>query len=133
VNERKLRGFWQEGLVPNRAQVRYLFRVTNLPTIYPLEDLFDAAVRHSAIRLTCRRCGRVAVFSSHALWWRFRRRGWADRLDDVRKRCLCLMCLHRDGEEVRNPELELVDEAPTDTSLPKPTELDWKRELRRRR
>ena len=107
--------------------------MADLPTIYPLEDLFDAAVRHSAIRLTCRRCGRVAIFSSHALWWRFRRRGWADRLDDVRKRCLCLMCLHRDGEEVRNPEVELVDEAPTDTSLPRPSELDWKRELRRRR
>jgi len=34
---------------------------------------------------------------------------------------------------VRNPEFELVDEAPTDTGLPAPSELDWKRELRRRR
>jgi hypothetical protein len=107
--------------------------VSDLPSIYPLRDLFDAAVRHSAVKLTCRRCGRVVIFSSHALWWRFQRRGWADRFDDVRKRCLCLMCLHRDGERVRNPELELVDEAPTDTSLPKPSEMEWKRELRRRR
>jgi hypothetical protein len=43
------------------------------------------------------------------------------------------MCLHRRGLKVRDPELELVDEAPTDTSLPMPSELDWKREVRRRR
>jgi hypothetical protein len=104
----------------------------DLPTVYPLRDLFDAAVRHSAVKLTCRRCRRVAILSSHALWWRFHRKGWADRFADVRKRCLCLLCLHRHGLEVRNPDLELVDEPPT-ASLPMPSELDWKRELRRRR
>jgi hypothetical protein len=43
------------------------------------------------------------------------------------------MCLHRLGRKVRNPEFELVLEAPTDASLPMPSEMDWKREVRRRR
>ena len=105
----------------------------DLPTAYPLRDLFDAAVRHGGVRLTCRACRHSAVLDSHALWWLFHRNGWADRFRDVRKRCVCLMCLHRRGEKVRMPDLELVDEPPTDTSLPMPAELDWKRELRRRR
>ena len=61
------------------------------------------------------------------------RKGWVDNLREVRRRCLCILCLHRRGEKVRNPELELVDEAPTDAGLPMPSELDWKREVRRRR
>jgi len=52
---------------------------------------------------------------------------------EVRRRCLCIMCLHRRGVKVRDPRFELVDEPPTDDSLPRPSELDWKRELRRRR
>ncbi|HEU0135011.1 MAG TPA: hypothetical protein VFR28_09320 [Allosphingosinicella sp.] len=107
--------------------------MADLPSVYPLHDLFDAAVRGRSIRLTCTRCRHATVFSSHALWWLFRRKGWADGFPEVRRRCLCIMCLHRSGTKVRNPDLELVDEAPTDSALPFPSELDWKRELRRRR
>jgi hypothetical protein len=107
--------------------------VSDLPSAYPLRDLFDAAVRGRSVRLTCARCRHGVVFSSHALWWLFRRKGWVDTFPEVRRRCLCIMCLHRRGIKVRNPELELVDEAPTDSTLPLPSELDWKRELRRRR
>lgn len=105
----------------------------DLPTVYPLRDLWDAAVRGRAVRLTCRACGHGAVFSAAALWWLFQRKGWADRFRDVQRRSLCIMCLHRRSEKVRNPELELVEEPPTDTSLPLPSEMEWKRELRRRR
>jgi hypothetical protein len=107
--------------------------MADLPSAFPLRDLFDAAARGRSIRLTCPKCGHAAVLSSHALWWRFHRKGWVDTFAAVRKRCLCLLCLHRRGAKVRNPLLELVDLAPTDTSLPMPSELDWKRELRRRR
>jgi hypothetical protein len=107
--------------------------MADLPSAYPLRDLFDAAVRGRSVRVTCRLCGRSAVFSSHALWWLFRRKGWRDGFEDVRRRCLCLLCLHRSGRKVRGPELELVSDGPTDTSLPLPPELDWKREVRRRR
>lgn len=67
------------------------------------------------------------------MWWLFHRKGWVDSLGAVRRRCLCLLCLHGKGEKVRDPELELVSEPPTDTRLPMPSEFDWKRELRRRR
>ncbi|HYE29174.1 MAG TPA: hypothetical protein VEA61_13220 [Allosphingosinicella sp.] len=110
-----------------------MFPMPDLPTAYPLRDLFDAAVRGRSVRLTCRRCGHSAILSSHALWWLFHRRGWRDTFDDVRRRSLCLMCLHRRGETVRGPGLELVHEPPTDTGLPMPSELDWQREVRRRR
>jgi hypothetical protein len=117
----------------NRAFVRYLFLMPDFPSAFPLRDLFDAAVRGRAVRLTCTRCRHGAVLSSHALWWLFHRKGWVDNFREVRRRCLCLACLHRRGVKVRDPDLELVDEPPTDTSLPTPSELDWKRELRRRR
>lgn len=107
--------------------------MADLPSAYPLHDLFDAAVRGRSVRLTCGRCGHGAVFDSHALWWLFHRKGWSDTFREVRRRCLCLMCLHRLGLKVRDPRFELVDEPPTDSSLPMPTELDWKREMRRRR
>jgi hypothetical protein len=110
-----------------------VFWVPDFPSAYPLRDLFDAAVRGRTIRLTCPRCGHGAVFSSHALWWLFHRRGWPDGFREVRRRCLCLVCLYRRGAKVRDAELELVDDAPTDTRLPMPSELDWKREVRRRR
>jgi hypothetical protein len=107
--------------------------MSDLPTVYPLRDLFDAAARARSIRLTCTKCGHVSVVASHALWWLFRRKGWVDTLREVRRRCLCIMCLHRHGQKVRDPRLELVDEPATDTSLLMPSELDWKREVRRRR
>lgn len=105
----------------------------DLPTAYPLRDLFDAAVRHRTVKLTCRRCRHSNSFAAAALWWLFHQKGWKDRFVDVRRRCICLHCLHRFGEKVREPHLELVEEEPTDQTLPMPSELDWKRELRRRR
>jgi len=110
-----------------------MFFVADLPSALPLRDLFDVAVRGRSVRLTCRECRHSTILSSHALWWLFERRGWRDTLAEVPRRCLCLMCLHRRGRKVRSPEFELVLEAPTDTSLPLPSEMDWKREVRRRR
>jgi hypothetical protein len=107
--------------------------MADLPSAYPLRDLFDAAVRHYSIKLTCGRCSRVTIYHAAALWWLFEQKGWADRFSDVQKRCLCLMCFHRGRIKVRFPTLELTRDPPTDTSLPMPTELDWKRELRRKR
>ena len=119
-------------LSPN-SHVRYMFPMPDFPSAFPLRDLFDAAIRARNVRLTCRECRHAAVLSSHALWWLFHRRGWVDNFRQVRRRSLCILCLHRRGARVRDPELALVDDAPTDTSLPMPSELDWKRELRRRR
>lgn len=107
--------------------------MADLPTAYPLRDLFDAAVRQKSIKLTCARCKHICIFDGHALWWLFQRRGWQDRFADVQRRCVCIVCSYNGGTKVRHPHLELVDETPTDTRLKMPSELDWKRELRRRR
>lgn len=107
--------------------------MAKLPSPYPFRDLFDGAVRYSAVKLTCKRCKHAQILRAAALWWLFYRNGWADRFGDVQRRCYCLLCYHRRGEKVHYPALEFVDVEPTDDSLPMPSELDWKREQRRRR
>lgn len=99
----------------------------------PLRDLFDAAARHRAIKLTCRRCGHVRIFDPHALWWLFKRKGWNDRLSEIQARCWCYPCWRKTGDRVRRPRLELVTDAPTGAPLPMPEERHWKQEMRRRR
>ena len=105
----------------------------DLPSAYPLRDLWDASVRHRAVKLTCPKCGHCSSFSGSSLWYLFHLMGWNDRFPDVQKRCICLICLHRQGIKVRYPRLELVDELPTEMRLPEPPEIEWKREMRRRR
>lgn len=107
--------------------------VAELPTAIPLRELWDAATHHYSIRLTCRRCGHSRVLHAAALWWLFHRKGWAARFRDVRRRMFCAMCWARRHERLHGPDLDLVRDEPTDTSIPLPSELDWKRELRRRR
>ena len=50
--------------------------------VNPIRDLFDAAVRHETIKVSCQ-CGNVGIFDPHALWYLFERRGWNDRLADA--------------------------------------------------
>jgi len=59
----------------------------------PIRDLFDAAVRHNTIKVSCQ-CGNVGIFDPHALWYLFERRGWRDHLPEVRKRMRCLQCFN---------------------------------------
>ncbi len=107
--------------------------MTDLPTAYPLRDLFDAAVRHRGVRLACSACGHFAVFEAAALWWLFRRRGWRDRLDDVRHHFFCAACRRDRDAEARRPKVELVEGETRMETLPLPPDVEWKRELRRRR
>jgi hypothetical protein len=116
----------------NLSDVRYTFRMAELPSPLPLRDLFDAAVRHRSVQLTCRRCGHSVSFAGAALWWLFERKGWRDRFHEVERRFHCRPCRGRDGERIR-PSVELVTDPPSETMLPMPSEIDWKRELRRRR
>ena len=110
-----------------------MFRFVDLPTAYPLRDLFDAAVRRRTVQLTCRRCRHMNSYPSAALWWLFHRKGWPDRFDAVAHRFVCRLCIMRFHQKVRDPRLELTKDEPLDKSFPMPSELDWKQELRRRR
>ena len=95
--------------------------------VNPVRDLFDAAAHHYALKLTCQGCRRQRIFAAAAVWWHFKRKGLADRLRDVPKRFRCKDCGRR------GPSLDLVHEEPNDGSLPLPSDLDWKHELRGRR
>lgn len=92
----------------------------------PVRELFDAALRGYAIKLTCG-CTKVSTLSSHAVWWHFRRRGYSERLRDVPAMFRCQVCRRRD------PDMELVRSDDFDSTLPLPSEQEWKRELSRRR
>lgn len=107
--------------------------MSELPTAYPLRDLFDAAARGRNVRLTCGECGHVAILHGMGLWWLFQKRGWMDAFSDVRRRSICMVCWCRFRRKVRNPALDLVEDPPTDTRLNMPSQLEWKKELRRRR
>jgi hypothetical protein len=93
----------------------------------PIRDLFDACAHGHALRFACRGCRRTRIFAAAAAWHHFRRKGFPERLREVPGRFRCGVC-GRHG-----PSMELVREPPDDHSLPMPTELDLKRELRRRR
>lgn len=93
----------------------------------PVRQLFDAAAQGHNLKLTCRGCGRAAVFGAHAVWRHFRRKGWSEWLRDVAKRFRCRVC-DRCG-----PHVTLVRDEPTNRSLPQPDKYEWKRELSRRR
>ena len=93
----------------------------------PLRDLFDATAKHYAVKVTCRSCRRQRIFPAAALWWHFKRNAIPDRLRDVPKKFRCRTC----GS--RGPSVDLVHEQPNENSLPMPSEMEWKHELRRRR
>lgn len=98
--------------------------------VNPIRDLFDAAVRHETIKVTCR-CGNVGIFDPHALWWLFERRGWNDRLPDVARRMRCLQCYFAKRQRSL-ATLDLCREDHT-RQLPMPDIIERKRQLRRRR
>jgi hypothetical protein len=93
----------------------------------PVRDLFDATAHHVSLKITCRGCRRARIFPAASVWWLFKRKGWASRLREVAKHFRCRACGRR------RPALDLVDGAADDDSLPMPSALAWKQELRRRR
>ena len=96
-------------------------------TAFALTDLFDATAQHYELKFTCRGCHRATVFVAAAVWALFDRKGWRDNLRDIPAHFRCRVC------DRRNPILELVNEKPTETTLPLPSQERWKREQRRRR
>ena len=105
----------------------------DLPTVNPFRDLYDAAIRYGAIRLTCRRCRHQTIVSALALWYHYHKKGWADRFREVQRRSICMVCWYERQEKVRMPDMEFGDWEPTDTRFPLPSEFEWKAEQRRRR
>jgi hypothetical protein len=100
--------------------------------LHPNRDLYDAAIRHSAVRVVCNRCRRTTIFQTAALWRLFNRNGWNDRFEHVQKRLFCLVCWYHSGVKQR-PSMAFCDDPPTDTRFPMPEAHEWKHEARRRR
>lgn len=99
--------------------------------VNPIWNLFDAATRRQNVQLTCPRCPHSEVYHAAALWKLFVRHGWPDDLRAVTSRFYCPMCKRERGVRVK-PVMALVEENHT-MSLPMPTDVEWKRAIRRRR
>lgn len=122
--------FCSIGLPPNRRgmAMRWSRDGQRIPT-----TVFEAALHHEPVRATCRRCGRVAIFDPHQLWWLFHRRGWDDRLTAVGQRLRCSGQLPPAANDCRGQaSIDLV-RSNTDATLtlPWPPEAEWKRAVRR--
>lgn len=112
-----------------RTRLRLAIDVAGL---HPFQDLYDAAIRHTATRIGCPRCSHVVIVATAGLWRLFSRHGWNDRFEHVRRRLYCKFCwTYHGGIKVR-PNIEFCDDTPTH-HLPLPERHEWKHEARRRR
>ena len=89
--------------------------------------LFEVAAHQRTLKASCPTCGHEGIFSGHALWWLFHRKGWRDHLDYVRERLKCTRCGRR------CVRITIGREPPTITSLPMPDEGAWKQAVQRYR
>lgn len=92
-----------------------------------MTTIFEAAAFQYTIRATCSGCGHSQVLQPHALWWRFRRKGWDDRLAAAGERFRCLRCA------VGPVRLDACRDTVTLDKLPLPPEHEWKRAVNRLR
>ncbi|MFD1610843.1 hypothetical protein ACFSCW_03395 [Sphingomonas tabacisoli] len=101
-------------------------------------DWYDARLTHLQflalykwnVRVTCD-CGRTAVFSGAGLWWRFERKHWSDRLQDVPKRLTCNACKF-DRRPRKPPRCEKTRDEVTHP-LPMPDDREWRKMVSRYR
>jgi len=92
-------------------------------------NVFEAAAFHKSVKVACR-CGHIAYFQAHGLWWLFQRRRWSDEFKDMSERFYCSLCLVRHQRKVRPTVIKASQEADTLT-LPMPDEREWKQALSR--
>jgi hypothetical protein len=92
-------------------------------------SITDAAALRLVVRPVCR-CGHSMTFDPHGLWWHFQRRGWDDRLPEVRRRFWCIVCMAKLRQKVRPVRIETVSERSAAVVLPMPSEREWKQQSR---
>jgi len=92
-------------------------------------NLFEAAVWHKSVKVTCR-CGHSVTFNPHSLWWLFEQRGWDMRLPQARRYFHCDKCLSAMRGKVRPTKIEPVA-GMADVTLSMPPEREWKAALSR--
>lgn len=90
-------------------------------------DVFEAAARQHAVKVTCWNCKRTKVFDPHALWWLFERKGWNQSFKMIAERFRCQGCKRRGAA------IELVREQPTGAQPVMPDQFEWKRAISRYR
>lgn len=89
------------------------------------DTLFECAAYKYDVRATCGACGHAGVLQPHALWWRFSRCGWDERLRQAGPHLRCNGC-DRTGVALE-PNVDPV----TVDALPMPPKSEWKRAVDR--
>lgn len=94
--------------------------------------IFEAAVWHYLVKVSCSRCPHFTLFEPPGLWWRFHKKDWNQNFSDAWARFWCSQCAIQGDLKVRPRRLEAVkwnDRLPT-TKLPDPDIWAWKRATR---
>jgi hypothetical protein len=91
-------------------------------------SIFEAALFHQSVKVACR-CGHVAYFQAHGLWWLFQQRRWSDEFRNAPDMFYCSECWTRSRREMRTEPVEPGDQTHT-IQLPIPDEREWKRALK---
>ena len=101
---------------------------------HAVTDLWDVGAHRYNLKFTCRRCGHSTVLHAAAVWRWFREKRCNAHLSEVPKRIVCRTCWETHHLKIRDPIMEITDEVDDpDSSLPLPSEREWKLEARRRR
>lgn len=90
-------------------------------------DIFEAAARQWAVRVTCRSCQHSLIFDPHELWWHFEQKGWDQNFQRCGERFRCSVCRRR------SPNFELTRNPPVKNRLAMPSTHEWKRAINRYR
>lgn len=94
--------------------------------------ILEAATLRPSVMPVCR-CGHIARFEAHGVWWHFERRAWDDSLTSARDHFWCRICRSRQQQKVRPVRLELTLWQEGDVELPWPDDHTWKRATARLR
>jgi hypothetical protein len=83
----------------------------------------EAAAWRYTVRIACR-CGHVALFHPHGLWWLYERKGGSSAFSEMRRRYYCSRCFLRTRRLVRPTISATGREEPT-VELELPSDEVW--------
>lgn len=96
----------------------------------PVADcLMEAAAWRHTVQIACR-CGYVALYDPHALWWLYERKGGNPSFREMARRYYCSRCYLRTKRKVRPAISAEGYEEPT-VHLEMPSDAEWNRAKRR--
>lgn len=98
-------------------------------------EIWEAAMMARPIKVQCTvgGCEHSAVFHPAGLWYLFDRRGWQQSFRKAEQRFWCRKCTRAVGWRVKKAVILMTNDQINVTSLPLPSEREWKKFVSRHR